>query len=769
MKRIVSILLAVLMILSVIITAYAEEESVISFKIKDALYVHAVSNSQDSQAWSAWQSATDGKYNEVNAGEKYFFLPSSADSLKVHIYNAFSSDVSVNGTQIPAGKTASVSYEENKEYPVNVDGKGTFKLTFMKSSAEAAVYVNNSDADGKGTELFEYLSADKSLSAKASGAIVTPDGKIDNTDIKKIKGRGNTTWAKAKKPFNITYSKAVSVAGMNEGKKYSLLANFQDDSLSRNRFLYDLSDAVGMPYASDSRYVDFYINGYYWGSYQMTEKIEVGKKALVNDFEEDDYLNKDGTVKEDFPFLCEVDSGAKDGEDYYAKLSNGLKITIKAPELSEKDKGYDEVKKYVRDKFSAFYDAAKGKLNDLSPYADVDSIAKIYLINELGKNWDSGVSSLFFTYRKDENGKYKFYASPVWDYDNSLGNAVGVISELQYLEVYDYEDYSGWWCKYKGKSGSKTSSNIMNRFSVNKPVLNRAKEIWFEKFVPAVNHFTGNIMNEEINKELYTQQNYYSLIEKSALMNYKSGWLLNTGSWIADHSSLTKAAFNTDNNTYYVNKVSTSYSPDFNGMYNYCCDWLVSRAAWLSKEMSDKEVSYVTVDNSEKAPVNDDKSGDKKTTVKKTAGKPKISAEKVSLKAGKSKTLTVKNGSVKSWKTSKKSVVKVFGGKVVALKKGSASVVAVLKNGSKLTCKVKVTSSPKLSRKSITVKLNKTKKVKISGKAKGVNNKYKNTKIAKITSKKSAETIKIKGIKKGKTTLKITVNGVKLKLKVKVK
>lgn len=60
---------------------------------------------------------------------------------------------------------------------------------------------------------------------------------------------------------------------MSKGKKFSLLANYQDDSLTRNRFLYDLADAVGTPYASDSRYVDFYSDGYYWGSYQMTERL----------------------------------------------------------------------------------------------------------------------------------------------------------------------------------------------------------------------------------------------------------------------------------------------------------------------------------------------------------------------------------------------------------------------------------------------------------------------------------------------------------------
>ena len=101
----------------------------------------------------------------------------------------------------------------------------------MKSNAEAAIYVNNTNADGNGNGLMMYLNADKSRSAKATGAIVDSKGNIDNTDIKKIKGRGNTTWDKPKKAYNITYSDAVSIAGMKKGKKYSILANYQDDSL----------------------------------------------------------------------------------------------------------------------------------------------------------------------------------------------------------------------------------------------------------------------------------------------------------------------------------------------------------------------------------------------------------------------------------------------------------------------------------------------------------------------------------------------------------
>lgn len=148
--------------------------------------------------------------------------------------------------------------------------------------------------------------------------------------------------------------------------------------------------------------------------------------------------------------------------------------------------------------------------------------------------------------------------------------------------------------------------------------------------------------------------------------------------------------------------------------------------------------------------------------------KPALNKTSVSLKAGKTYTLKVSNGTVSKWTTSNSKVARIKGGKISALKKGTAYVYAVLKDGKKLKCTVKVTTSPKLSNKSITVKKGKTKTISISGKAAGINNVYTNTKTAKVVSKNTATKIKIKGLKKGKTVLKIKVNGVILKLTVKV-
>lgn len=554
------------------------------FKTYDALYAHAVLNSEDTQAWQSWQSEHDEDFNEKNSDKKYFFLPSSADSEKVDIYNAYSSAITVNGVKIEPNSTASVPYKTNEEYSVRAGGKN-FKLVFMKSTAESAVYINNDNADGNGTELMTYLNSDKSNSASATAAITDADGTLETADVKKIKGRGNSTWGKAKKPYNITFKDNVTIGSMDKCKKFSMLANYQDDSLSRNRFLYDLSDAVDMPYASDSRYVDFYSDGYYWGSYQMCQKIDTGKTNLLSDIDDKGYLNKDGSINENFQFVCEVDASAND-DDYHFNSSSGNPITIKTPELAPGDTGYNEVKNYVKEKFDAFYNAIKSSSANLADYADVDTVTKIYLINELGKNWDSGVSSLYFTYKQDENGDWKFFGSPVWDYDNSLGNAKGVEWELGNIGVNDYEQYSGWWCKYKGRDkNSRNTNNVMNLISRNKAVLAAAPQVWFEDFVPAMQTFMSSGVSEG---EIYSSDVYYSYIKGSAEMNYKSGWLLNTGSWIANHSKLNVATFDYSTGKYTVSNTVTKYSNDFDGMYNYCADWLTSRAAWLSSQMYDE-------------------------------------------------------------------------------------------------------------------------------------------------------------------------------------
>ena len=156
-------------------------------------------------------------------------------------------------------------------------------------------------------------------------------------------------------------------------------------------------------------------------------------------------------------------------------------------------------------------------------------------------------------------------------------------------------------------------------------------------------------------------------------------------------------------------------------------------------------------------------------TVKKVA-QEKLSATNVILKSGTIKTVKVVGGTVRSWTISNKKVAIVNKGKITALNKGTATVTATLTTGKKLSCKIVVSTAPRLSKTTVKVKKGDTVVIKLSGKVATINNKYTNTKVAKIASKTNATTLKIKGLKKGTTSLKIKVNGVKtLNLKVNVK
>ncbi|MBQ5398516.1 MAG: hypothetical protein IIU14_03650 [Ruminococcus sp.] len=264
-------------------------------------------------------------------------------------------------------------------------------------------------------------------------------------------------------------------------------------------------------------------------------------------------------------------------------------------------------------------------------------------------------------------------------------------------------------------------------------------------------------------------------------MNYTRGWKLKTSEWIADHSRLKTAVYDEDSNTCYVNTADTVYTNDFKGAYDFCADWMISRAAWLSSKLVDN-VKTVKVDNtpSEEPTPQETTEIPKETTETpgETTGIPQKATESntqkniessVKLKAGEKLKLMTADSKATGWKTSNAKAVTVKNGTVTGLKKGSAIISATLSGGGRLKVSVKVTTSPRLSKKSVTVRKGKTVRVSITGKASNVKNTYKNTKIAEITSKKSAATLTVRGRKRGKTSLKIIVNGVTLRLKVKVK
>ena len=317
----------------------------------------------------------------------------------------------------------------------------------------------------------------------------------------------------------------------------------------------------------------------------MCQKIDVGKNSLMPDIDEADYLDiTTGGVKANFSFVAEIDSSPSE-DDFHFTVQNGSNLTIKSPEMAADDPNTPAVRGYIKNKFNTMYSKLNAGAADVGDYIDLDSLAKVYLINELGKNWDSGASSFFLTYKPDANGVYKFFASPVWDYDNSLGNARGIERDLQRMGVTDYTLPTGW---FSTKKGGYTGPNILVTAAKHPLVMQVVYKVWFEDFVPAL-----SILEEQgvYEGELYSADAYYKIVKDSAAMNYKIWPMLTNTQWVADHSGFQNwgvsytyneygQIIGADAQPYRSVKQYDQYTYD--GQFHYMIDWTISRAAWIS-------------------------------------------------------------------------------------------------------------------------------------------------------------------------------------------
>lgn len=240
-----------------------------------------------------------------------------------------------------------------------------------------------------------------------------------------IKIRGNSTASLKKKPYNIKLSTAQSILGMSPGKKWSLLANYLDTSLMRNRLSYEFAKTIGLPYSCDTRFVDVWLNGRYLGNYLMTVPVQVADNRIAIDTKNNDFLLEldMGRVEEDVTYINTYIYRfiIEEPEKITKEQENWLFSYLINAETAMRSGNYDEVLKYI----------------------DTNSFIDFFLIQEYFKNMDVNRSSSRF-YIKDE----KLYAGPVWDMDLSCGNVSDKNDYPDFKSYNNCEDGDG--CSYEG-------------------------------------------------------------------------------------------------------------------------------------------------------------------------------------------------------------------------------------------------------------------------------------------------------------------------------
>ena len=322
-------------------------------------------------------------------------------------------------------------------------------VVFIGCSCESV--NNNQRMDSALPSLFLSIQPDqldsiynnKDIKVPAQALFISVDRDIlYDGPLKHIKTRGNSTFAKEKKPYTIKFFKKQSLLGLDKSKSFVLLANAMDESHIRNAIAFDLAHLLGLP-APKYTYLSLFVNDEYKGLYQMTNKVEVGKHTLnlidleklneeANDLPLDEYSSfcqKDeiqsiqckGMQLEDLPedisggYLIELlqyyDARTISG----FKSSNGEWINIDSPKHASKEEvNYIE---HIFDTMVKAMNPSSGKT--IAEYIDVHSFVLYYLLQEVLQNVDGCISS-FYMYK--DQGDSLFYAGPVWDFDLSINN-----------------------------------------------------------------------------------------------------------------------------------------------------------------------------------------------------------------------------------------------------------------------------------------------------------------------------------------------------------
>ena len=249
--------------------------------------------------------------------------------------------------------------------------------------------------------------------------LTTVDGNVLSETGVEVKGRGNTSWTNwPKKGYQIKLQKKKSVLGMKDSKTWLLVPASADASLMKNKIAEELSEAIGHATVQNCEYSDVWFDGEYVGLYLIFEKVQFGKGRIE--------------VSDDNAVLVERDNAYYKTEDYYFQDSvYGFHYTMKDTNNDDETDltGFSAFENKLNSVFSTL-EARAGTLtyDELSTLIDVDSFAKLYLIQEFSANYEEA-STGFFMYQ-DGTGDV-IHAGPGWDFEGTMGTR-------------DYMNFSAW-------------------------------------------------------------------------------------------------------------------------------------------------------------------------------------------------------------------------------------------------------------------------------------------------------------------------------------
>ncbi len=291
--------------------------------------------------------------------------------------------------------------------------------TFNRVTNLPAIYINTLDgADITSKVTYKY----------ASMAYVDEKDSITLYDSMQIRGRGNSTWGMAKKPYRIKFKQKEKFLGKGyaKAKSWTLLANAADKTLIRNAVTSAMGEFAGLKFNPAFKFVDLFLNNKYQGTYQISDQVQV-RPHRVNIEEQDYPLANTSNITGGY--LLEVD-GFADGNVFYTKHYDAP-IRIHYP---DEDEIVGSQKQYISEYINRFEQILAGEsftnaANGYRPWIDSTSLVNWFLCTEISGNIDGYYSTYFYKEQDDA----KLYFGPLWDYDIAYNNDYRISGTQQML------------------------------------------------------------------------------------------------------------------------------------------------------------------------------------------------------------------------------------------------------------------------------------------------------------------------------------------------
>lgn len=475
---------------------------------------------------------------------RYLCLPSTADRTALQItYRTTAGQLYLNNIPVVSGEITDVLSTAD-QFAVRVGDTACGTLKVLQS--DIGVIFLSTETGG-----LDYVDKKKTNEDSGSALMINADGTVEYLgEFDKIKGRGNSSWDYSqKKPYNLKLPQKSDLFGLGKAKKWALVSNYLDHPMIRNSVAMALSEGVGLDFTMDYVYVDLYADGDYRGTYQLFERVQVQKQRVnITDLEEQTekanstidiseatFVSSNGQLKtcEKGSYrYCDIPNDPADitggyllefqtYNRYTTQSSTCGFVTTRGQCVQLKDPEYATeaqvlyIRAFVQELEDAIYSEtgynALGK--HYSEYVDVDSLIKVYLIQEITGNADGSYTSFYFWKESDTKGDGKLHAGPVWDFDLAFanfgravnGHACGNTNTFYTIYLPIHRDYTS-------ENAEEQILGWLGTLFAKEEYYEQVVSCYYEVFAPVV----ATLCDETSPDSIYAMGEYLS---KSAAMN----------------------------------------------------------------------------------------------------------------------------------------------------------------------------------------------------------------------------------------------------------